>query len=51
MNQRSDLIAARNRVWGQDETFLCATNDCPNDAVEFSCYCSKCEDEFEEEGD
>lgn len=49
--QRSDLIAAQRRVWG-DCVQLCAS--CDREAKPFSCYCEACEEEqdrraFEEE--
>lgn len=39
--QRTDLIAARRRVWG-DAVEMC-NNDCGREAAPFSCYCDECE--------
>lgn len=44
VDQRSELIAAQRRVWG-DAVQLCAM--CDKDAAPYSCYCDECEAKIE----
>lgn len=44
--QKSDVMAARRRVWG-DAVEMCNYPGCDKEAAPHSCYCEECEEKID----